>query len=141
MASNSTLLCIHRDPAQLSLLRESGYELVTTANRHEGLRLLDSRLVDGIVLEHYQGIADSAAMTAAIKQARPGVPIVMLTDHLEVTAYDLEAVDALVLNADGPQFLLATLQFVLKKARTKAPAKPKPSRRTRLSPPDSFRLK
>lgn len=31
MASNSTLLCIHRDPAQLRLLQEHGYELVTAA--------------------------------------------------------------------------------------------------------------
>jgi len=31
MATNSTLLCIHRDPAQLRLLQEHGYELVTAA--------------------------------------------------------------------------------------------------------------
>jgi hypothetical protein len=31
MASNGTLLCIHRDPAQLRLLQEHGYEPVTAA--------------------------------------------------------------------------------------------------------------
>ena len=34
-----TLHCIHRDPAQLILLQENGYALVTAANGHDGLRL------------------------------------------------------------------------------------------------------
>ena len=49
MAANSTLLCIHRDPAQLSFLQENGYELVTAANGQEGLRLFMSRPVDALV--------------------------------------------------------------------------------------------
>jgi len=39
MAPNGTLLCTHRDPAQLSLLQENGYQLVTANNGHDGLRL------------------------------------------------------------------------------------------------------
>jgi CheY-like chemotaxis protein len=53
MTATGTLLCIHRDPAQLSIFRENGYELVTATNGHEGLRLLRSRPVDAIVLEHH----------------------------------------------------------------------------------------
>jgi DNA-binding response OmpR family regulator len=52
MARNNTLLCIHRDPAQLSSLEENGYELVTATNGHDGLRLFLSRRVDAIVLEY-----------------------------------------------------------------------------------------
>jgi hypothetical protein len=37
MSTNSSLLCIHRDPAQLSLLRENGYELVTARSGSDGL--------------------------------------------------------------------------------------------------------
>jgi CheY-like chemotaxis protein len=113
MAANSTLLCVHRDPIQLSLLRESGYELVTAANSHEGLRLFNSQSVDAIVLEHYQGASDGSAIADEIKQARPDVPIVMLTDYLEINDSDLKSVDALVLKADGPHFLLATVHFLL----------------------------
>jgi len=43
MATNSTLLCIHRDPAQLTLLQENGYRLVTATNGSDGLKLLMSR--------------------------------------------------------------------------------------------------
>ena len=56
MAANGTLLCIHRNPAQLSLLEENGYELVTATNGHDGLRLFFSRTVDAIVIEHHLGV-------------------------------------------------------------------------------------
>ena len=84
MVANSTLLCIHRDPAQLSLLRENGYELVTAASGSEGLRLLMSRPVDAIVLEYHLGLLDGAAVAAEIRKVKPQLPIVMLADHLEL---------------------------------------------------------
>lgn len=139
MAASSTLLCVHRDPVQLSHLRENGYELVTTTSRHEGLRLFNSRSVDAIVLEHYQGISDGTAIADEIKQTRPDVPIVMLTDHLELADSDLKSVDALVLKADGPHFLLATVHFVLNvKSRAKSRRSPRQLRSTRTSAPESF---
>jgi DNA-binding response OmpR family regulator len=113
MATNSTLLCIHRDPAQLSLLQENGYELVTATNGRDGLRLFMSQPVDAIVLEYQLGLLDGSVIAAEIKQARPMVPIVMLTDHLELPDGALKSVDALVAKSDGPHFLLATVHFVL----------------------------
>jgi DNA-binding response OmpR family regulator len=113
MATNSTLLCIHRDPAQLRLLQENGYELVTATNGRDALRLFMSRPVDAIVLEYHLGLLDGSVIAAEIKQVRPKVPIVMLADHLELPDGALKSVDALVAKADGPHFLLATVHFVL----------------------------
>ena len=84
MAANSTLLCIHRDPGQLSLLQEHGYELVTASNGHDGLRLFMSRPVDAIVLEYHLGLLDGTVIAAEIKQVKPQVPIVMLAENLEL---------------------------------------------------------
>ncbi|MGA9710692.1 MAG: hypothetical protein WBR31_02815, partial [Candidatus Sulfotelmatobacter sp.] len=56
MAINNTLLCIHRDPDQLSLLQENGYELLTATNGHDGLRLFASQPVDAIVLDYHLGL-------------------------------------------------------------------------------------
>lgn len=138
MAANNTLLCVHRDPVQLALLRENGYELITTASRHEGLRIFKSQSVDAIVLEHYEGIPNGSPIADEIKQVRPNVPIVMLTDHLELADGDLKSVDALVLKADGPHFLLATVHFVLNvKSRAKTRQSPLQSRRLIESSPDS----
>src|ERR1022692_796617 len=113
MATNNTLLCIHRDPAQLNLLQENGYDLVTATNGHEGLRLFASRPVDAIVLEYHLGLLDGAVIADEIKRVRPDVPIVMLTEHLELPNGALKSVDALVVKSDGANFLLATVHFVL----------------------------
>jgi DNA-binding response OmpR family regulator len=113
MADNSTLLCIHRDPAQLSLLQENGYELVTATNGPEGLRLLMTRPVDAIVLEYDLGLLDSAVVATEIKKVKPQLPIVMLADHLELPDGALKSVDALVTKSDGAHFLWATVHFIL----------------------------
>ncbi len=113
MGINSTLLCIHRDPAELTLLQENGYELVTATNGSEGLRLLMSRPVDAIVLEYHLGLLDGAVVAAEIRKVKPQLPIVMLVDHLELPEGALESVDALVSKADGAHFLWATIHSVL----------------------------
>ena len=113
MATNSTVLCIHRDPAQLSLLKENGYELVTATNGREGLRLFRSRHVDAIVLEYRLGLLDGSLIAAEIKQVRPEVPIIMLIDHLELPDGALKSVDALVTKSDGAHLLWATVHFIL----------------------------
>jgi DNA-binding response OmpR family regulator len=111
--ATSTLLCIHRDPAQLSLLTEHGYELATATTGSDGLRLFMSRPVDAVVLEYYLGLMDGAAIADEIKRVRPEVPIVMVVDHVELPVDALKSVDALVVKSDGPHFLLATVHFVL----------------------------
>jgi len=113
MAANSTLLCIHRDPAQLALLRENGYELLTATSGSEGLRLLMSRPVDAIVLEYHLGLMDGAVVAADIKKVKPQLPIVMLAEHLDLPDGALKSVDALVIKSDGAHFLWATVHFVL----------------------------
>jgi DNA-binding response OmpR family regulator len=113
MAANSTLLCIHRDPAQLALLRENGYELLTVTSSSEGLQLLKSRPIDAIVLEYHLGLVDGAVVAAEIKKVQPQLPIVMLADHLDLPDGALKSVDALVIKADGAHFLWATVHFVL----------------------------
>jgi DNA-binding response OmpR family regulator len=126
MATNSTLLCIHRDPAQLSLLQENGYELVAASNGSEGLRLLMSRPVDAIVLEYHLGLLNGVAVATEIKKVKPQIPIVMLADHLELPDGALKCVDAVVTKGDGAHFLWATVNFILN-------VKPNPREQATLS--------
>jgi DNA-binding response OmpR family regulator len=97
----------------MSLLQVNGYELATATNGTDGLRLFMSQPVDAVVIEYYIGFLDAAAVTNEIKQFRPEIPIVMLADRIELPADALAFVDALVVQSDGPHFLLATLNFVL----------------------------
>ncbi len=128
MAANSTLLCIHRDPAQLSLLEQSGYELLTATNGREGLRLFMSRPVDVIVLDYHLGLLDGGIVAAEIKRVKPQVPIVMVAQELELPVSALRSVDAVVARGDGPDLLLATIRSVLDvKGTPRGEAKLQPS--------------
>jgi DNA-binding NtrC family response regulator len=100
MAANGTLLCIHRDPAQLSLLEENGYELVIATNGRDGLRLFMSRSVDAIVIEYPLGLLDGSVIAAEIKQVQPKLPIIMLANHAELPEGALKSVDILVSKSD-----------------------------------------
>jgi len=113
MAANNTLLCIHRDPAQLRSLHENGYELVTATNGHDGLRLFATQPVDAIVLDYHLGLLDGTLVANEIKRLRPTIPIVMLADNLDLPDGALNSVDALVTKSDGAHFLWATVHFVL----------------------------
>src|SRR6266446_7553992 len=113
MGSNSTLLCIHRDPSQLSLLQEHGYELVTATNGSDGLRLFMSQAVDAIVVDYQLGLLDGGVVAAEIKKVKPEVPIVMLAEDSELPHDALKSVDALVAKSDGPHLLLASVRSVL----------------------------
>ena len=113
MAANPRLLCIHRDPTQLNLLQNSGYDVLTATNGHEGLRLFMTRRVDAIVLEYYLGLLDGGTVASEIKKIQPHIPILMVVDHLEVPDGALGSVDMVVAKFDGDQFLLSALRSVL----------------------------
>ena len=113
MAATSTVLCIHRDPDQLNLLREKGYGMVTATNGSDGLRLLMSRPVDAVVLEYYLGLLDGAVVADEIRHVRPQIPIVMVADPQELPQGALKSVDTLVDKSDGPHFLWAAVHFLL----------------------------
>lgn len=113
MAANSTVLCIHRDPEQLTLLREKGYGLLTASNGSEGLRLLMSRPVDAVVLEYYLGLLDGTVVADEIRRVRPHIPIVMVADPVELPHEALKSVDTLVDKSAGAHFLWAAVHFLL----------------------------
>jgi CheY-like chemotaxis protein len=140
MAANGTLLCIHRDPAQLTLLEKNGYELVTANNGREGLRLFKARPVDAIVLEYHLGLLDGLVIAAEIKQVRPKLPIIMLADHAELPDGALKSVDVLVSTSDPPHFLWAAVHFVLNVKSDRGPEeKPRAQTPARLRCPGRFR--
>jgi len=113
MGAARSLLCIHRDPAQLSLLKEKGFSLLTATHVSQGLRLLASKPVDAVILEYHLGLLDGAAVADEIKKVRPHLPVVMLAESLELPEGALKSVDALVTNCDGPRFLLEAIHTVL----------------------------
>jgi DNA-binding response OmpR family regulator len=136
MATNTTLLCIHREPAPFSLLRQNGYEVLTANNGHEGLRLFMTRHVDAIVLEYHLGFLDGGVVATEIKKTRPQIPILMVIDNLEVPDGALKSVDMVVAKFDGEPFLLSAVRSVLE-TKPVVPAKTRKTTRVATRHPGS----
>jgi len=121
MADARSLLCIHRNPAELSMLREKGFSLITATHGSQGLRLLVSKPVDAVILEYYLGLLDGAAIADEIKRVRPRLPIVMLAESLELPEGALKSVDALVTRWDAKSPSCASIPSIfLNEAAMKA---------------------
>jgi len=125
----STILCIDPDPSAIWIerrfLRKSGYEVIGASNAHDGLSVLKVASVDAVVL-HSQELLDSLLASVAMKQIRPEVRIVMVSD-IELPEDAFEIVDARVNKATEPEVLLSTLQSLLSAALVL----PFPERKTR----------
>lgn len=117
MPATGTLLCIHRDPSQLSLLlKDKGYGLITASNGSDGLRILMLNAVDAVVIE-YLGLLNGAVVADVVKQVRPQLPVVMIADPMELPAGALKSVDVVVAKSDGPCCLLESIHSVLQAVR------------------------
>ena len=120
MKQKGTVLCIHPDSAQLrrgrSFLKNNGYTVLSAASARPALRLLACHAVDAVVLDD-RVIREELAVAAWIKHAKPRLPIIMMADHVHLPESSLNSVDALVAKADPPEFLLATLHFILNAER------------------------
>jgi DNA-binding NarL/FixJ family response regulator len=121
MPATGTLLCIHRDPSQLSLLRDKGYGLITASNGSDGLRILMLNAVDAVVIEYYLGLLNGAVVADVVKQVMPHLPIVMIADNMELPAGTLKSVDVVVAKSDGPRLLLESVHSVLQTGRALQP--------------------
>lgn len=95
------------------MLQEKGYAVTTATHGSQGLRLLMSNPVDAVILEYHLGLMDGTAVADEIKQVKPQLPIVMITESLELPEGSLKSVDALVAKSDGPRFLLEAIDSVL----------------------------
>ncbi len=116
MAPKSTLLCIQqyptRQPVRELLTRSDAYKVLMTRTGRDGLRLFNQRTVDAVVFDE-SGRQDEIEVAAKMKRLRPHTPIVLLSDDLYLPDRWLHSVDALVDRSDGPEFLQATLHFLL----------------------------
>lgn len=120
MKAKSTVLYIHLNATQQrrgrSFLKKGGYTVLSAASGRFALRLLASHTVHAVVLDDGV-IRDECGVVGSIKHAKPSLPIIMMADHIRLPRSSLISVDALVAKADPPEFLLATLHFMLNAKR------------------------
>ena len=114
------LLCIDDDYHALLIrrlfLESQGYEVLIAQDAAEGFRLFDRERVDAVVLDYYMPQMNGDILAAAMKQRRPGIPILMLSAFITLPEQATENTDAYVVKGDAPKKLLGTIDKLLKKA-------------------------
>lgn len=78
-----TVLCIGNDPVHLnlrcSLLKEHGWNVLSSGNGHEGVIRFSQEEVDAVVVDFNGGGPESALITGELKRLRPEIPVILLT--------------------------------------------------------------
>jgi len=121
MTANNTLLCIHRDPAQLSMLQEYGYEVLTAASARLGLQLAEVCPVAAVIVDYHMPEMNGHEVATKIKRIRPQVPIVMVSSDDAVPKQVLDAIDAFVSKDEVARCLLSVLSRVCREGPSSFP--------------------
>ena len=78
----TTVLCIGNDPVNLnlrcSLLKEHGWNVLSSGSGHEGVIRFSQEEVDAVVVD-LNGGAEVALITGELKRLRSEIPVILLT--------------------------------------------------------------
>ena len=114
----NVILCIGNDLVNLnlrcSLLREHGWNALSSGSGHGGVVRFGQEQVDAVVLDLKGDGAESALIASDLKRQRPAVPVIMLVaDRALLVPGATDQADAVLLQADERRQLHKTLKSLL----------------------------
>jgi CheY-like chemotaxis protein len=119
MRPTQTLLCIDDEVTGLNIRKMvfefAGYRVLTAASGAEGLQLLESTSVDGVLIDFCMPEMDGGQVACRIRQLRPELPILMLTAFPNLPQQALQAVDAHLPKGQPTAVLLQQVSSLLEK--------------------------
>lgn len=107
-----TILCIDDYETGLTVrkafLEAKGYRVLAASSGRQGLELLASNPVDGVVVDYKMPEMDGEAVSAEIRRIKPGVPILLFSGYAaEIPARLLQRVDGYFPKGESlPEFLV-----------------------------------
>ena len=114
----ATILCIDDHWSGLigrkMFLEQCGYEVLEATGWDEGLKLFRSRNIDAVVLDYQMPGMNGDVVAAKMKSLNSRVPIMLLSAYGPLPKKKLASVDSFVSKSQPPEFLLATLEELLK---------------------------
>ena len=100
MSWKPVILCVDDTPGVLEgqkvLLEENGYRVLTATNGREAVQLFVSRSVDLVLLDYHISELNGGEAALRMNDAKPDVPIALVSDDDCLTRWVLEAVDCIV---------------------------------------------
>mgnify|MGYP006184965075 CR=1 FL=1 len=77
------VLCVDDDPQSLDirkqLLEVAGYQVLIATDAAEGLAIFQELPVDAVILDYQMPGMNGGQLAAAMKQIRPGVPVMIVS--------------------------------------------------------------
>ena len=113
-----SVLCIGNDPVNLnlrcSLLKEHGWNVLSSGSGHEGVIRFGQEVVDVVVVDLDDDGTEAALITGELKRLRPEVPVIILVGEVEALANGAtQQADRVVVKSQEAHRLIDALKAVL----------------------------
>jgi CheY-like chemotaxis protein len=112
-----TVLCIGNDPVHLnlrcSLLKEHGWNVLSSGSGHEGVIRFGHEVVDAVVVDLNGGGAESALITGELKRLRPEIPVILLTTGGSPAKEAIQQANVVILKSEEASRLVDALKALL----------------------------
>ena len=111
-----TILCIDDEPNVLvvrkMLLESVGYRVLLAESGPQGLEILRRENVQTVIVDYKMPDMTGSEVAEHIRRFRPGMPIIMLSAYIDLSADQLKDVDAYVTKGESPDVLLRTIRNI-----------------------------
>ena len=125
-AKPATILCIDdEEPGLLvrkALLESVGHRVLTALSGTEGVRIFRSEPVDAVIVDYWMAGKNGLAVARELKRLNRATPIIMLSAYTSLPDETIGVVDLWVQKGGEPQNLLDSLERLLRKRTSAAPA-------------------
>ncbi|MFZ0864715.1 MAG: response regulator [Candidatus Sulfotelmatobacter sp.] len=113
----NSVLCIGNDPVHLnlrcSLLKEYGWNVLSSGNGHEGILRFGQEVVDAVVVDLNDDGTEAALIVGELKRLRPEVPvIIVVTDGKALAQGATQQASAVVVKSQEALSLIDALKAV-----------------------------
>jgi CheY-like chemotaxis protein len=114
----ATILCIDdEEPGLLvrkALLESAGHRVLTALSGSEGLRLFNSEPIDAVIVDYWMAGKNGLAVARELKRVNRAIPIIMLSAYVSLPDETIGVVDLWVQKGGDSQYLLDSLEQLLK---------------------------
>ena len=114
--SSARILCLDDEPVGLAIratvLRQAGHTVYMASTAEEALQALAGQNFDLVISDHMLRGTTGTQVAAAMKQVRPGIPVLILSGLTEAPE-DMELADFFLSKLEPPPVLLANVADLL----------------------------
>jgi CheY-like chemotaxis protein len=103
------------------ILRNEGYEVLTSSDAGEAAAIVEAEEIDLAVLDYQMPGMNGAELAALCKAANPEMKLVLFSGYLGIPKRELALFDLFVPKSEGIEALLEGIEALLPGSRTRAP--------------------